>query len=225
MATRLGGAAVSIAAALVILGLAAIPFANPFWIHFEQDRVGAAAYTGYTPDGVHQATDGILHDLVFGGDFDVPAPGTVGGAVLDPAERAHMRDVRGVFAGFALAALISAAILVVTAWSVRRRSNPRPAARAWAAVERGLRWLVVLLGVLGVAAVFAFAPAFEIFHQVFFPGGNYNFDPRTEKMVQLFPEQFFSETALAYGAVAIVLALGVGWYAGRRARAGGWSRP
>lgn len=218
MAARLGGAVVSLAAAIVILGVAAIPFATPAWMHFEQDRAGAAALTGYTPQGVHDATDGILHDLAFGGDFNVAGPGLV--PVLDSAERAHMRDVRGVFGGFVVAALVSLAILVVAFRSARRRSDPRPAARAWAAVRRGLSWLAVLLVVLGAIAVVAFNAALETFHEIFFPGGNFNFDPRTEKLVQLFPEQFWFETALAYGALAIALSVGLGWYAGRRAAAG-----
>jgi integral membrane protein (TIGR01906 family) len=64
----------------------------------------------------------------------------------------------------------------------------------------------------------AFDAAFEVFHRLFFAGGTYLFDPRTDRLVQLFPETFWSETATAVGAVILVLALGTAWFAGRRLR-------
>ena len=41
--------------------------------------------------------------------------------------------------------------------------------------------------------------ALMLFHEVFFPQGNYLFDPGTERLVQLFPEQFFLESTVAVG--------------------------
>lgn len=210
---RLGGALVSVATAIVVLGVAALPFMTPAWIHFEQDRAGAAALTGYPPEVLHAATDGLVHDLFLGGDFGVAVP--FSGPVLDAAERGHMHDVRGAFAGFAGLALASGILLGVAAWRTRA---VEARARLLAAIRRGTASLAVLLIVLGVIAIVAFDAAFEVFHQLLFPGGNYNFDPSTEKLVQLFPEQFWSETALAYGAVAIGLSLASGWYAGRATR-------
>lgn len=221
---RVGGVLLSLATALVILGLTMIPFFTPAWIHSEQDRAGSALFTGYPPDEVHQVTDSIVHDLLFGGAFDVRA-GCIRLAscagqppVLDPAEVSHMRDVRGVFAGFAIAILASLAGLFAAAWRLRR-SPASARAAAWGAVRRGAGSLAILLFVLGVVAVAAFDAAFELFHQLLFPGGNFNFDPRTEKLVQLFPEQFWSETSLTFGAAAIVVSIGVAWFARRRAAA------
>lgn len=225
---RAGWALVSLATALGILGATMLPFFTSTWIDFEQSRSGAAALTGYAPADVRAATDSIVHDLLFGGDFAVRVAGN---QVLDAAEISHMRDVRGVFGGFAIAAIVSLAGLGLVAWRTRRRppdavERPEWAERATArlaareAVARGASWLAVLLVVLGVLAVVAFDAAFQLFHELLFPGGNFNFDPRTEKLVQLFPEQFWSETALAYGALAIVVSIGVAWL-GRRGVADG----
>ena len=60
---------------------------------------------------------------------------------------------------------------------------------------------------------------FEIFHQVFFPGGNYTFDPSTDRLVQLFPFAFWSETTIVVGAVIIALALALALVTGQRERA------
>ena len=38
-----------------------------------------------------------------------------------------------------------------------------------------------------------------------FPGGSYTFDPRTERLVQLFPFRFWFETSLALGALILLV--------------------
>lgn len=222
---RAGGALLSLATAIVIFAVTMVPFFTPAWIHFEQNRAGSAALTGYTPANVDRVTDSIVHDLILGGDFEVrtnSCPPLAGcpalPAVLDQAEVSHMQDVRGVLGGLPIVALVALAGLAVAAWRIRTSAGR---AVAWAAVRRGAAWLATLLVVLGVVAIVAFDAAFELFHRILFPGGNFDFDPRTEKLVQLFPEQFWSETALTYGAVAIATALLVGWYARRRSTATG----
>ncbi len=62
----------------------------------------------------------------------------------------------------------------------------------------------------------AFDALFETFHQLFFAGGSYTFDPATDRLVQLFPFRFWQETAIAVGAVCIALAIAVAGIATRR---------
>ena len=59
----------------------------------------------------------------------------------------------------------------------------------------------------GVLGLLFFDSAFILFHEIFFPGGNYLFDPRTDRLVQLFPQQFWVDSAIGVGVVVIVLAL------------------
>ncbi len=72
--------------------------------------------------------------------------------------------------------------------------------------------------VVGVVGLVAFDRLFEIFHEVFFPAGSYLFDPATDRLVQLFPFQFWEETAMVVGVVIIAVSLAVAAVAGRRAR-------
>ena len=118
---RVAGLLTAIATAVVITALAIVPFLSPAWVSFEQGRSGAEQLTGYTTAELRTATDAILADLVLGPpDFDV----VVGGApVLNEREQSHMRDVRGVFAGFGLIALLAAAGLVVAVGLARRLSG------------------------------------------------------------------------------------------------------
>jgi integral membrane protein (TIGR01906 family) len=126
-----------------------------------------------------------------------------------------MRDVRGVFGGFAAVAVLAAAGLIVAYALARRRGHPE---RAWRAIRNGSRGLAIGVVVAGVVALVAFDAAFEVFHRLFFSGGTYTFDPGTERLVQLFPFTFWSETSMAVGAVILVLSIGVALVAGRRLR-------
>jgi integral membrane protein (TIGR01906 family) len=203
------GLAVSLATAIALVALAVPLFLNPAWVSFEQERSRADAFTGYSPDELHAVSGSLLHDLVVGpGAFD--ATDASGRPVLDERERAHLRDVRSVFGAALVVAVASVLVLVAAAVTARRR----PA--FWAAVRRGASGLAVAVVVLGVVSVVAFDAAFELFHRLFFAAGSYTFDPATDRLVQLFPDQFWSETTILLGLVLLVLAWDVRRFAGRR---------
>ena len=63
---------------------------------------------------------------------------------------------------------------------------------------------------------FAFDAAFSLFHGLFFAAGSWTFDPSTDRLVQLFPEQFWIETTVAVGVVAFTAGLLVARFASRR---------
>jgi integral membrane protein (TIGR01906 family) len=199
---------IGLAAAIVVIAIAILPFLSPPWVSFEQGRAEATAWTGYTPGELSTATDAILHDLVIGPPaFDVQVNGQ---PVLEERERAHMRDVRGVFAGFFALALAAAVVLVVLLVVASRRGR---AGQAWRAIQVGMQCLAVAIVIAGVVATFFFDQAFEVFHELFFPSGSYTFDPATDKLVQLFPFDFWSETTLVLGALIIGLAVIAWWLA------------
>jgi integral membrane protein (TIGR01906 family) len=72
--------------------------------------------------------------------------------------------------------------------------------------------------VVGVAFALFFDQAFELFHEIFFPPGTYMFDPRTDRLVQLFPDQFWSETSVAIALAVLVMAVAVALWARRLGR-------
>lgn len=209
LASHVAAVAVALATALVIAAVAVLAFLNPWWVAFAQGRAEAGAWTGYPPAQLRAVTDAILADLVLGPpDFDVAVDGR---PVLNERERAHMRDVRGVFAGFYSLALAGAAVLAA-AWWVGRRDQRRAFRGRVRAGGLGLAVGTVVVGGLGVLF---FEPAFELFHRLFFAEGSWTFDPRTERLVQLFPYRFWLETTVALGGALIALGLVVGWAAGR----------
>jgi integral membrane protein (TIGR01906 family) len=198
-----------LATAIVIVTLAVLPFLTPQWVAFEQGRSNAVGWTGYTTGELNAATGSILSDLVFGPPtFDVQVRGA---AVLDERERGHMRDVKTVFTGLWILAAASVLILVVAGRRLDRGAT-------WRAVRRGAIGLAIGVVALGAVALVAFDALFEAFHQALFPAGSYDFDSATERLVQLFPFQFWQETAIVVGVVIVVGGALVAAFAGPRAR-------
>lgn len=210
LATLIGG----VATALVVVALAILPFLNPVWVGFEQARAQAPAWTGFAPDELSRVTNEILADLVIGPPaFDVELDGQ---PVLVEREREHMRDVRSVFAGFALAAVIGGVVLLV-AYLVARALGVRSLAAFWRRQATSAKAIVAVTAVGGLMGLLFFDAAFELFHRLFFPAGTYLFDPGTDRLVQLFPQQFWVETTIGVGIVVIVLSIVLTVLAGRRA--------
>ena len=211
---RLGLTALALATAVVIVALAIVPYLNIGWVSFEQSRTGVPGLTGFSEGDVRTVTSAILDDLVAGPpDFDVALNGQ---AILTEAERSHMRDVRGVFSSLYAAAAVALVVIGAAFWIGRRREGRWTRRDTWVGVRLGAAGLAVGIAIAGVIALVAFDAAFEVFHRHFFPAGTYLFDPRTSRLVQLFPDAFWSETSLAVGGMALILALGTAWLASRR---------
>jgi integral membrane protein (TIGR01906 family) len=207
---RLGAVIAAVATPWVIVAAAVLLFLNPVWVGFDQGRSDVTALTGYTPAQVRDVTGSILSDLTFGPpDFDVAVNGT---PVLEPRARSHMADVRTVLLELGLVALLAAVLLLIVGLAARGRRW------FWRAVSFGAKVVVGGVVVVGIGFAIFFEQAFELFHEIFFPPGTYSFDPRTDKLVQLFPDQFWSETSVAIAVAVLILAVGVAIGAGRLGR-------
>jgi integral membrane protein (TIGR01906 family) len=217
-ARRIAGSwLIGIATAFVLLGASIAPFLTPLYIHFEQSRTAVYSQTGYTWSQIDAVTTSILGDLVFWtGDFGAEESKgqRFSGPALTDAERAHMRDVRNVFTSLWLLVLASVVTLGV---AFRRARTSERRAATWRGVRTGAAVLAILIAVAGAFAAFAFDAAFEFFHRLFFSAGSYTFDPAHSRLVQLFPERFWSETAIIVGMVIVVVAILVALLAGWRA--------
>lgn len=199
----------AVAAPIVIVGVAVALLFNPLWIGFEQERAGVPAITGWTSDQVRTVTGSILADLFLGPPtFDATVNGQ---PALDAKERSHMVDVRNVILpALGLFALAFGVLVGLFATTKRRAS-------VWRAIAWGAGVLTAAGVVIGIAVIFFFDAAFLLFHLVFFPQGNFSFDPRTQRLTQLFPAQFWTETVIAVAAVGLLLAAAVTLVAWRRA--------
>ena len=148
-------------------------------------------------------------EYVTGGTADPPASGRF----YTADEVSHMRDVRGVFDGVKI--LIPAGLFVM---AIRlQRARARGAETMLRLVRDGSAAAAIALAGVGVLAALAFDQAFLLFHRVFFPQGNFLFDPATSNLVRLYPDWYWQGITLRIGlsfiaacaVVAILAAVGL----------------
>ncbi len=132
-------------------------------------------------------------------------PVTFGRQLFGRDEYAHMADVRRVFDGARL--LLPLGLLIMAFRLVRARAAG--GAQALRLARDGALLAAAVVAVIGLAAAVAFEPAFLLFHRVFFPQGNYLFDPATSNLVRLYPDWYWEGITLRAGASFEAIALGV----------------
>jgi hypothetical protein len=203
------------ATALVIVVLGVLLLTTTIWMHFAIPAAGGGL-PGYPIESSLVASDRTVRQLLGQGDFliSVECPE---GATCPPqellytvAEAAHLRDARLVLYVF-LALAVAGLVFVIAA--LAHRPND---ARRWRSVARGGAGLAVGAVVVGVVGFIAFDPLFELFHRLFFPGGNWEF-PANSNMIRLYPYAFWQLTAGALGVLCVIGGGLVWWLARRRA--------
>jgi len=121
-------------------------------------------------------------------------------------EYAHMADVRNVFRGAEVAAVLA---LAVAAFRLRRARRDGDALRL---VRDGGVVAASGVAVVGIVAVFAFDQLFLLFHELFFPQGNFLFDSATSNLLRLYPEWYWqgvtAGVAVSFIAAALLAAVG-----------------
>ncbi len=190
------------------MALALLPLLTPWFIHAALDAAGSADRLGLTPDQVHSISDRSVAELVLGpGSFEIEGPD--GQPFYDADERAHLGDAR-LLLGVALL-LGGIAIVGIGAalgrWRDRRRA-------VWTVIRRAGLTTAIAVVLLGFISLVAFDSLFTLFHQVVFPGGNWSFDPSTQRLVQLYPFRFWQIAAAALGVLVFLLGLAT-WALGR----------
>lgn len=214
---RVAPALVGLATAFVVLGVGLLAVVNPWYLHGALDRSGSDLWLGLPPDQVHAISDSTVTELfvgpgTFAQSFTDPVTGDTA-PFYGPTEASHLRDAQ------LLARLLIGAValsVVGLVWGVARATDR---SWLWQAMRRGALGAAVALVGVGAFFAVAFEPAFTLFHEVFFPQGNWEFDPLQARMVQLYNEAFWNEVTIAFAAASIAAAAVIWLVARERLRA------
>ena len=194
---------IPLTALAVLTGAIALPLlVRPFyWAQIQ--ALDIPARSGLTVEQLRDAFGDVM-DYCLGLRPDFAA-----GVLPFSAEGAsHFADVRVLFIlNLAFLALSVAILSSMRAACLRQKTKlPRLAGRTpgfWAACALG--------GIILIAAALAatdFDRAFTVFHGIFFPGKeNWLFDPATDPVILLLPEEFFRNCAIAIAASLLLLCL------------------
>ncbi len=155
----------------------------------------------------YEMSDRSVEQLVLGGDFDFAGPD--GEPFYDIDERGHLGDARVLLSVFLIAGGVG---FIAIAAALRMRRDRRLA--IWTVVRRAGLATALAVVAIGLLSLIAFDSLFTLFHQVFFPGGNWAFDPSTQHLVQLYPFRFWQIASAALGTLVLIIGLAA-WLLGR----------
>lgn len=133
------------------------------------------------------------------------------GSLFNAKETAHMADVRSLVQlmfkvqVLAVALLLTMAVVAVALWP--------PRALAAAALFGSLLTLAVL-GLTGLAAASGFDAAWAKFHGIAFSNDLWELNPRTDHLIQMYPEAFWQNAVTAIGGMIALQALAIGIVSG-----------
>jgi integral membrane protein (TIGR01906 family) len=129
-------------------------------------------------------------------------------------EYAHMADVRRVFDVARFLVPLGLFVLIVRL----QRAHAAGSREMWRMARDGSFIAALAVALVGVVAVFAFEPLFLAFHYLFFPQGNFLFDPATSNLVRLYPDWYWEGISLRVGLSFVAVALIVAGVAELRLR-------
>ena len=197
--------AVLTALTLLTAAIAAPILCRPFY-YAHIGPMDLEARTGLTREEIKTAFNEML-------DYCLGAPEFSTGVLRwSESGKAHFTDVRVLFLLDLRVLAVSAVLLAVTLLFARfdRRTPARPLGRGpafWAGAGLGGVFLLV-----GALAALDFDRAFVLFHALFFPGkDNWLFDPATDQIINILPQEFFRNCAililalLVLGCAALIL--------------------
>jgi len=161
-----------------------------YYVHI--NRLDLENRTGLTRDQITRSYDEMM-------DFCIGRSDTFSTGILPWSQsgKDHFSDVRALFLLDLYAALLSGVLLL--SWTLlRKRSRVQP----YRFMKRGFGFwgstgLAGLFLTVGGLAATNFSRAFILFHTLFFPGkDNWLFDPYTDPIICILPQEFFRNCAI-----------------------------
>ncbi len=181
----------------------------PYVYDYAFDRYHAEDATGLSRADLDSTARGLrgyfnnsektfFHTVTEGG-LEVP--------VFDARETRHMEDVKRLFVWvnrLQELSVVFVLVYVVSFFIWSREGNPRQLATQ-CLVGLGLGALFV--GGIGGFAAFGFDSAFTRFHKLLFTNNDWQLNPQTDHLIQMFPQGFWRDMTAALGVMCAVEAL------------------
>lgn len=180
------------------------------------DRYGAEDATGLSRADL-DSTGAALRRYFNNGEtsfYHTVTEGGLSGPVFNARETRHMEDVKRLITivdWLQEASAVYALAYIVSFFIWAREGNIRQLATQSLA---GLGLGAVVVGGLAVFAATGFDAAWMRFHEVIFRNSDWQLDPATDHLIQMFPEGFWRDMTVVLGLMSALEALLIGAVAG-----------
>ncbi len=168
---------------------------NPGFFRSEYSKLDTAQSIGISEEDLTAVTQKLL-DYTTDADDDLDMQANIQGQmqeVFGEREKDHMVDVKLLYLGarnVRTVSLIAAVLLIAAAFVMGRGKTFKTLCRSFLWVSAGF---VVFVGAIALYAALDFTSFWTNFHHVFFTNDLWILDPRTDVLIQMVPEQFFSD--------------------------------
>ena len=178
----------------------------PLVYDYALDRYGAEETTGLSREDL-DGTTAALRDYFNNGEttfYNTVTQNGLPGPVFNARETRHMEDVKELVVLLNRIQMLSVMFIVAYGvvffvWSPE--GNLRQLAGQCLA---GLLLGFLAIGAVGAVAAVGFDAAFERFHQVAFSNDLWRLNPRTDHLIQMFPEEFWRDATFMLGALCLL---------------------
>lgn len=188
-------------------------YIRPFY-YAHIDAMDLSGVSGYDAEQIRDAYDAVLDYLTLPGrEF------STGEIAHSPEGKAHFEDCKVLF-DLNLWVFLYAGTFLAAAFLLRKKFGPYLLGKHSAAFYGALTALILPV-VLGGLAALDFDRAFTVFHSVFFPGKtNWLFNPHTDPIILVMPQEFFMHCAMLIGAGVLIFSVGILLWERRRLKKG-----
>ncbi len=191
-------------AALIVTLSIGVPIYCRFFYYIQIKTLHMEANTGWSYDTIKEAYDDVLNFLTLPNH-----PFGTGELLWTESEMEHFADCKYLF-NINLFVMIVSFVIVVTCDILNKLKAitlSRVKGHSVTLVAAFLPIAIVI--VIGVCIVcVGFDEAFEVFHAIFFPGKeNWTFNPKTEQIINVMPEEFFLNCAILIGVAMVLFAV------------------
>ena len=160
--------------------------------------------SGYSIATIREAFDDVMDFLWLG------APFKTGTLAFTEEEASHFADCKPLFHVQLILSIIG--LVYITTYLILAKLKVIKIYRFndMSPFMYGGSISLIFLIFVGVFAAIDFNTLFKIFHSIAFPGkSNWMFNPTTEEVINILPEEFFLECAIIIVSLAVILSLSV----------------
>ncbi len=168
---------------------------NAGFFQSEYAKLETAHSIGISEDDLTKVTQKLL-DYTTDADDNLDIQAEIQGQlqeVFGQREKDHMVDVKALYLGarnVRTVSLIAAVVLTAAAFIIGRKKTLKTLCKSFLWTSAGF---VVLVGAISIYAALDFTGFWTSFHHVFFTNDLWILDPSTDVLIQMVPEQFFSD--------------------------------